>query len=249
MSNLSRVLGTLVAGVIIVLVGILLVQSQPSLESDVGAVSPTPASLRPSSLASAAPALETQAPSPSDTEPPAGSLAPHENGLACGLHVTDVLLYANFFEVANLTGFSTAVVTGTVVEVGPGSWATADGKPPVDEYGMPPTALEVYRLIKVTLADVAKRPVDDTRFQPDSSISVRVLGGKVGCLDLRFSRNLEFELGDQVALFLGEQPALALAPAADIDVIDAWPISDGVVYGPQASLTVDELLRIGAESP
>ncbi len=245
MKQLRRAPGLLAAVAIVVLVGLVVSQLEPADEDDVGAIGPTPSPsmglLSPEPGLPEIPVLPSVAPDPADgdrSETP----GPNQDGLACGVHFSHVAWDARFFEPEFLTDYSTAVVAGTVTDVGGGRWATADGKPPVDEYGFAPAAWQVYHIVEVELGDVGKHP-DDDKYEIGSVLELRAFGGTIGCLSFRVAGAFQFAEGDEVAVFLGQQSGLADAPSADADVVMSWPINgDSVGSG---LMTVDDLLDLG----
>jgi hypothetical protein len=167
-------------------------------------------------------------------------------GLACGQFTLDVLSIASTAD--ELSKLADAVAIGTVVSIDEGHWATADGKGPSLEAGIRPTALDVYRIATVDIAAVAKS--SQSAAVAGKTIEVRVVGGTIGCHTFGVSGEPELKPGTDVALFLMDkaQPNLAAAPFTGLDVIDAWPVFDGIAEGTTGSVTVDELMSVAAGS-
>jgi hypothetical protein len=173
------------------------------------------------------------------TEPPAGTAATPLPGLEgardCRVIWAEVDRVDPSQEIANPGG----VVLGTVVDVdGSVRWASADGRMPV---GIPYDQLpeEAYRLahLRVTFAS-------RTAVGAGGLITVRIPGGTLpgaldgdpsGCTTISYSGMADFAPGSSVALFLGRQPHLGIAPTATSDVIDSWPVAAGVVSAPDGT--------------
>lgn len=205
---------------------------------DPGAVGPLSSEPLPSNSSAATlsaqnslvPSLET-APVPT-----ALSLGP------CGNYVVDIVRQRDFYSVAGLSSFSEGVVVARIVTVGEGQWATKDGTPPMSEVGLDDAAYNVYRNLVVQVTDVGKRSGRASGINVGQKLSVRVLGGTIGCRTYALSDDLAYAAGDDVALFLGRQPTLASLDGETLDAIDVWPIKGGLVEGRSGPLAPADLL-------
>jgi hypothetical protein len=180
---------------------------------------------------------------PGSTEKPAPSPGSDQPRLpVCGIYVSEDLRLASFETVDGLSSNSDAVITATVVAVSEGKWATPDGKfaGSDKDFGLLP---EVYRVATVSVIAVGKG-ASDARLDSGRILNVRILGGTVDCRTYRSSSELPFASGDDVVLFLGRQGVLDGAPVQDFDVIDLWPIKDGVVEGRQGDQSPDSVLEL-----
>lgn len=140
-------------------------------------------------------------------------------------------------------------MVGRVEAVSEGQWATEDGKEPKLDQGERPTAMNVFRIVSIVIADVGKAsPSGDVR--EGGKIDVRVVGGTVGCRSFTISGQPEVKVGGEFALFLAAQPEpnLASSTFTGFDVIDMWPITDSVARGPSADITVEDLLAVAAQT-
>lgn len=241
MRQLTRLGGVALGVSIIAVAALVLLRSMPGPTSDVGAVSPSPAPSQEARPSGSTPSPEpTRPPDSLPPDPP----SPMEHGLTCGTYYSEVVQDGRYLDPEFLTEKSTAVVTGNVLTVGEGQWATTDGQPP-DEVrvdGLPPSARHVFHAVSFELTEVGKRPSGDDRFAAGSTIDVRVHGGKLGCLTMLFSNAFDFVVGTEVALFLGEQDSVPAAP--DIDLIGVFSIEDGQVMTPEGQWSVEEVLDL-----
>ena len=168
-------------------------------------------------------------------------------GLACGQFTVDALRYG--YTPEEWAALSDVVVVGKVEAVGEGQWATEDGKEPRLDQGERPTAMNVFRIATIAITNVGKASISgDVR--EGKTIDVRVLGGTVGCRTFTISGQAEIEPGAEFALFLSAQPEpnLARATFTGFDVIDLWPISEGLAHGPSVDITVADLLAAAVRS-
>jgi hypothetical protein len=167
--------------------------------------------------------------------------------VACGVYTSQDLRMASATTVEGLSEWSDAVIVGTVASVSEGRIASRDGMPPVEDelIALPP---EVYRVATVRVSAIGKAGTveGDRILAPGTTINVRVLGGTIGCRTYQSSSDLPFDIGGDVVLFLGTQSVLSGAPPEDFDVIDLWPIRDGVVEGREGRMTPEALLLTSA---
>lgn len=168
-------------------------------------------------------------------------------GLACGQFTVDALRYG--YTAEEWAALADVVVVGRIEAISEGQWATEDGKEPRLDQGERPTAMNVFRIASIAIADVGKASLSgDVR--EGRTIDVRVLGGTVGCRTFTISGQPEVKVGAEFALFLAAQPEpnLAASTFTGFDVIDMWPIMDGLAHGPAADITVADLLAAAARS-
>jgi hypothetical protein len=133
------------------------------------------------------------------------------------------------------SAMSDEVVSGTVVAVNSGRWATADGSRPTQ---IDISAADVYRVVTIQIGGVGKASVATAARAPvGRQVQVRVLGGKIGCSTYQIAGQADVAVGQNGIWFLTAktQPPLKSAPVADFDVIDNWPISNGSVVLPDGS--------------
>jgi hypothetical protein len=174
------------------------------------------------------------APSASQSPVPVGS-----NPGACLNIVAHPVKAAN--TVAGESAYSDVVLIGSIVGIGEGRWATPDGSPPPGP-GVPLVS-DVYRLVSVKVTAVGKATgTSASKAVPGRTIEVRVLGGRIGCSRWAIDGQPEMVAGQGVGLFLGSQPPLQNAPAADFDVVDNWPIANGRFSENGKSITPEAFL-------
>lgn len=115
---------------------------------------------------------------------------------------------------------STAVVSGTVEEIGDAQWNTPDGKAPVNQ---PAAYWDVMRLIRLA-------PVDTLKGQL-SSTTAWVPGGTIGCLTF-VVEGYDVEVGQEYLFFMRDiDPDTGLQGTSRARLI--WPIrEDGTVSTP-----------------
>ena len=153
-----------------------------------------------------------------------------------------------FYTVAGVTKFSQAVVVGEVVAIGEAQWATKNGTVPVDEFGVHPSAADVYRVVDIQVDGIGKRS-DQRPVSVDEVIHIRVLGGSIGCREYAFSDDEDFLVSDEVVVFLGSQPTLVAAPSRDFDAVTVWRVQDGRVQSRDGLLSVDAVLQMSTQPP
>lgn len=180
-------------------------------------------------------------PPPNVVETPPASLGV---GLACGQFTAHALRIN--YSAAEWAVLADAVVTGTVVSIDEGHWATPDGASPRSE-GERPTAFDVYRVAEVKIGDVGKATALADIGAGDT-IKIRVIGGTVDCRTFNLEGEPEIKVGMDVALFLTEdpQPNLAAAPFEGFDAIGVWPIEQGQARGPSGHIAIDDLLAVAS---
>ncbi len=237
----------LAAALALVAIGLMLFAFAPKmgneLTSGTGAPAPTQASAN----------LGAAGPTPTSRSFAATEASPGETSgntdlvrlPACGTYVRQDLRLASANTVEGLSELSDAVLVGTVLSVSDGRWATSDGQFSSGnaEVPVPPT---VYRVVSVRVVEVGKGASGQSLVS-GARISVRLLGGTVGCRTYLSSADLPFAVGDNVVLFLGSQPTLNDAPREDYDVIDLWPIVNGLVQGREGTLQPNALLETSAQ--
>lgn len=189
-------------------------------------------------------------PQPPPSVPVAASPLPSsalEFGLACGQYVTDSVLPPA--DLQTMGSLSDAVITATVVKVGDTRWATAEGKPPNDPH-LIPTPFDVYRVVQMEVVAIGKLSAGSA-ILPGSTVEARIPGGTVGCVTLALDYLPSVNAGDEVAVFLEADPDVSFpsAPQADFDVLDVWPIVDGVVRGRGDPMSPGDLLEGSTTAP
>ena len=160
-------------------------------------------------------------------------------GLACGTFTTEVLRYNA--PVSALANMSDAVIVGTIRDIDQGRWATSDGAQPELPEGQRPTALDVYRTLTVDVDAVAKG-TGEPPYAKGSAITVRLAGGTIGCRTFVLSGQAMPNVGEKVALFLASTETKNVALPNPIDVVEMWPIQDGIASDQLHSIAVDDLL-------
>jgi hypothetical protein len=208
--------------------------------------STSPAAAGPTSNPTETP-LAAEATSTASSKPAAGSPSPDPLG-ACGVYVDQVDRMPEFYTVASVTKFSQAVVVGEVVAIGEAQWATKNGTVPVDEFGVHPSAADVYRVVDIQVDGIGKRS-DQRPVSVDEVIHIRVLGGSIGCREYAFSDDEDFLVSDEVVVFLGSQPTLVAAPSRDFDAVTVWRVQDGRVQSRDGLLSVDAVLQMSTQPP
>jgi hypothetical protein len=188
----------------------------------------------------------TQASPPPRMVPPAGTESPDALG-GCGVYVDQVDRTPEFYTVAGASELSQAVVAGDIVAIGKAHWATKDDAVPADEFGVHPSAADVYRVVDIHVDGIGMRS-DARPVSVGDILHVRVLGGSIGCRQYVFSDDQDFVVGDEVVVFLGSQPTLSSAPTEDFDAVSVWRAEDGLVQSRDGLLSVDDVLQRSARS-
>lgn len=136
--------------------------------------------------------------------------------------------------VKDWSAHSDAVVSGSIVAVSAGRFGTADGSRPTKN----PEATDVYRVVTVAVTGVGKTDASSVaKAVAGGQVRVRIFGGMVGCSTYILSGQPDASVGLSAIWFLTSksQPSLTAAPAADFDVVDNWPITNGSVVLPDGS--------------
>jgi hypothetical protein len=126
--------------------------------------------------------------------------------------------------VANETQGAHVVVIGTIRSIGLPQWNTSDGSaPPFTAQGHPPLWAQIYRPTKLSVESVSKGTAAGT-------VTVRLIGGAVGCYTYRVEGPASPIPGSRYAVFLGLSTVSGGFTDAELTVRDAWPIgADGTV--------------------
>ncbi|MEO8625384.1 MAG: hypothetical protein ABI452_01670 [Candidatus Limnocylindrales bacterium] len=185
-----------------------------------------------------------------DASPPVTSSAPTNSPPpdamgACGLYVDQVDRVLGFYTVEGVSEFSEAVVAGDVVAIGKAQWATKDGGVPADEFGIHPSADDVYRVVDVHVDGIGMQS-DARPVSVGNVLHVRILGGSIGCRKYVFSDDEDFIVGDQIVVFLGTQPTLSAVPYQGFDAVSVWRAQDGSVQSRDGLLSVNDVLQLSA---
>lgn len=109
-------------------------------------------------------------------------------GVVCLLTLTGLVAQANVaptWSLDELTGFSTAIVTGRVVDVAVGRDLSTDA---------------IYTYVTLSVVDVLKGDI------PERNITIKQLGGDMGTEGLRVTDQATFAIGEDVLLFLESRP-------------------------------------------
>lgn len=134
--------------------------------------------------------------------------------------------------IAQETAASSQVILGPVVSVEPARWNTPDGAPAsADKIA----ATTVYRNVTLSVETSMKGTAGAT-------VTLRVPGGRAGCeLFVPDGIPLDIGVGDRLALFVQDLPALDARAVRLPTVVDAWPVLDGatVVTPADGQLSVD----------
>jgi hypothetical protein len=131
--------------------------------------------------------------------------------------------------VAGLSSLSDLVVVGTVQRVDAGRWNSPDGLPPVLK-DRPPLVSDVYHLVSVKVTGLGKHSgASALRVGAGQTVEVRVVGGTIGCSRYAVEGLAEPGIGQGVGLFLGHWLLLDSATASDFDVLDIWPVNNGLL--------------------
>lgn len=189
-------------------------------------------------------AIGSPAPPPEVVATPPVSLGV---GLACSQFTAHALRIN--YSPAEWAALADAVVTGTVVSIDDGHWATSDGAPPRLEDGERPTAMNVYRVAEVEIAEVGKATaLADVAV--GETVMIRVIGGTVDCRTFGLSGEPEIKAGMDVSLFLTKdpEPNLAAAPFDGFDAIGIWPVDRNQAQSPSGAIAVDDLLSLASAS-
>jgi hypothetical protein len=149
--------------------------------------------------------------------------------------------------VAELSKMSDLVAVGSVVAVSETRWATADGREPIRSAGQVPSVKDVYRLVTFRLSRVGKTSSPAaTVVAGRSEIFIRADGGQIGCKKFEIDDEPNFEVGQEVAVFLFIQTTNARGASLPGDFAVMWPwwIDHGKVLVPLSlsRLSIDEFI-------
>ena len=169
---------------------------------------------------------------------PAGAIAPQVSGAAapaaaeavgqvaeardCVTHVTSYDRVSP--TVSHETSSASLAIIGTVSAMAPPRWNTSDGAAPA---AYVTAATTVYRLITFSVDSTLKGTAG-------KSIQLRLPGGRAGCeAFLPDGVPVDINVGDRLAIFVQNLPALDANGAPAPTAVDAWPVgTDGTIQTP-----------------
>lgn len=129
------------------------------------------------------------------------------------------------------TSSASLAIVGTVSAVASARWNTSDGSAPAADVA---AASTVYRLVTLKVDSAMKG-------NPGPSIQLRAPGGRAGCeAFIPDGVPVDINVGDKLAIFAQNLPALDANGANAPTVVDAWLVgSDGTIQTPaDGTLTV-----------
>lgn len=146
-------------------------------------------------------------------------------------------------------GGASGVVRATVVDIDQTiQWPTPDGAMPTGDRFLS-TLLSGYRT-----AHVKVTAVRSGQAEAGQVVAIRIQGGTfsgalngnpAGCSTIVIDGQAEMTPGADVVLLLGTVPALGKVPPSTVDVVDAWPVTDGNVHESDGSVVPAANLLLG----
>ena len=154
----------------------------------------------------------------------------------------DATLVAYTYE--DLNNYSDTVIIGTVKEILPSKWNTADGKQPDKTAAELESSDIIYTDIIINVDKCLKNPLSS------NEVTVRVIGGTVGNVSLTTDEESNFKLGEKVLLYLKEDTYCDTKNVGSDHFVTTGHVqgkftltADGKAATPYESITQQELLR------
>lgn len=151
------------------------------------------------------------------------------------------LLAAYTYE--DLNNNSDTVIIGTVKEILPSKWNTADGKQPDKTAAELESSDIIYTDIIVNVDKYLKNPLSS------NEVTVRVIGGTVGSVSMTSDDEPNFKLGEKVLLYLKEDTYRDTKNVGSEHFVTTGHLQgkftltgDGKAATPYESITQEELL-------
>lgn len=172
------------------------------------------------------------------TQAPAGAVAPRVSAATAPVapaavgqlaEARDCVTHVTSYDrvtptVKQETSSASLAIVGTVSAVDAARWNTPDGAAPVASVT---AATTVYRLVTFSVDSALKGSVG-------KSIQLRLPGGRAGCETfLPEGVPVDINVGDRLAIFVQNLPALDANGAPAPTAVDAWPVgTDGTIQTP-----------------